>query len=77
MAILQNTTYSKSTTVASSGTNVVRPPIVTSANTGLTNFNNLVYITNTNAGARLGDAIQVYSANGSGPGFIKYVFYGP
>lgn len=75
MAILQNTTYSQSTTVASSGTNVVRPPIVASANTGLTGINNLVYITNTNAGGRLGDAIQVYYSGGAG--FIKYVFYGP
>lgn len=75
MANLQNTTYSQNTTVASSGSNVVRPPIVTSVNTGLTNLNNLVYVTNTNAGGRLGDAIQVYYS--AGAGFIKYVTYGP
>lgn len=75
MARLQNTTYSQNTTIQSAGTNVVRPPIVASANTGLTGFNNLVYITNTNAGGRLGDAIQVYYS--AGAGFIKYVTYGP
>lgn len=75
MAQLQSTTYAANTTVASSGTNVVRPPIVSSANTGLTDINNLVYVTNTNAGERLGDAIQVYYSGDAG--FIKYVFYGP
>ena len=76
MARLQNTTYSQNTTIQSAGTNVVRPPIVTSVNTGLADFNNLVYITNTNAAApRAGDAIQVYYS--SGAGCIKYVTYGP
>jgi len=75
MASLQNTTYSQNTTVASSSPNVVRPPIVTSVNTGLTNVNNLVYVTNTNAGGRLGDAIQVYYS--AGAGFIMYETYGP
>jgi len=75
MAQLQSTTYAANTTVASSGTNVVRPPIVSSANTGLTDINNLVYVTNTDAVGRLGDAIQVYYSGDAG--FIKYVFYGP
>ena len=75
MARLQNSTYSKNTTIQPAGTNVVRPPIVSSANTGLTDVNNLVYVTNTNAGGREGDAIQVYY--GAGAGYIKYVFYGP
>jgi len=75
MASLQNTTYSQNTTVASSSPNVVRPPIVTSVNTGLTNLNNLVYVTNTNVAGRLGDAIQVYYDGGGG--FIIYETYGP
>jgi hypothetical protein len=75
MASLQNTTYSQNTTVASSSPNVVRLPITSSVNTGLTNLNNLVYVTNQNVSGRLGDAIQVYYSGG--PGFIIYETYGP
>ena len=75
MARLVDSTYAQNTIIHSSGSNVVILPITSSANTGLTNADNLVYITNTNAGGRLGDAIQVYY--GAGAGFIKYITYGP
>jgi hypothetical protein len=75
MASLQSSTYTQNTLIQSASPNVLRPPIVSSANTGLTNTNNLVYITNTSAGSRLGDAIQIYFSGGAG--FVKYVTYGP
>jgi len=75
MAQLQNTTYAQNTIIHSSGSNVVRPPITGSANTNLTNFDNLVYVTNVTIGTRTGDAIQVYFS--SGAGYVKYITYGP
>lgn len=75
MASLRDSTYAQNTLIQSSAGNVLIPPIVSTADTTLTNTNNLVYVTNTNAGGRLGDAVQVYYAGGAG--FIKYVTYGP
>jgi len=75
MASLQSSTYTQNTLIQSASPNVLIPPVVASVNTGLTNTNNLVYVTNTNAGGRTGDAIQVYYS--AGAGFIKYVTYGP
>jgi len=73
MASLVDSTYAQNTIIHSSGSNVVRLSITSSANTGLTNTNNLVYITNTTVGSRLGDAIQVTAAGA----YIKYITYGP
>ena len=76
MAQLQNTTYAQNTIIHSSGSNVVRPPIVSSANTGLTNVDNLVYVTNITVSTRTGDAIQIsYSAGTAN--YVKYITYGP
>lgn len=76
MAQLQPSKYVSNTLIHSSGSNIVRPPIVSSPETSLSaNFNNLIYVTNTNAGDREGDAIQVYYAGGAG--YIKYITYGP
>ena len=73
MASLVDSTYAQNTIIHSSGSNIVRLPITSSANTGLTNADNFVYVTNTNAGGRLGDAIQTTSAGA----YIKYITYGP
>lgn len=76
MAELQPSKYISNTLVHSSGSNIVRPPIVSSPETSLSlNLNNLVYVTNTTAGGRAGDAIQVYYS--AGAGYIKYITYGP
>ena len=73
MASLVDSTYAQNTIIHSSGSNVVRLPITSSANTGLTNFDNLVYVTNITVSTRIGDAIQVTA----GGAYIKYITYGP
>jgi hypothetical protein len=75
MAQLKDTTYASNTTVASSGSNVLQPPRVASANTGITNYNNLVYVT-TGRAPDGGDIIQVAYIGGTAR-YVKYITYGP
>ena len=75
MASLRDSTYAQNTLIQSAAGNVLRPPIVSTADTTLTNLNNLVYVTNVTVSTRTGDAIQVYFSGGAG--YVKYITYGP
>jgi hypothetical protein len=75
MAQLQDSTYFQNTTIQSAGSNVVRPPIVASANATITDTNNLVYVT-TGRQPDGGDIVQVAYSGGTAK-YVKYITYGP